>query len=353
KIPINAFIAGPMAGGSLANNDSDNVLRRAVSEEWWNVVCPPEKVVTMRLHDAMKEMSINENSDSQEMMGRWAETLLEMSAPCVSIEDGTPFDFSFIGSSRVLSIWPSYGNSPTLKYFAWSPLITASLFHNFHVLSPHGAPESLGPIGSPPYGFQSFRPYSSSATPITGLLGIHVRRGDFVRHCANLADAGMDYNAWNLLGTRSHTAQPVDGGIWPALPDILNVPDGKTHRDAAFDHCWPSPEAMVSRVHNVRANAAAGGAFPPQDLRRVYIATDGDKSWIAELAAELKADGWDVLGSYDMELSTEEKAVVQAVDMSVLVAAETFIAVGFSSLSSNVVQIRLAGGRDPQTIHFW
>ncbi|KAJ6490962.1 hypothetical protein C8R45DRAFT_867858 [Mycena sanguinolenta] len=86
----------------------------------------------------------------------------------------------------------------------------------------------------------------------------------------------------------------------------------------------------------------------------MYIATNGDRAWVRDLAVLLVADGWkEVKSSWDMELTLEEQAVAQAVDMGVLTAAEAFIGVGFSSMTSNAVQIRLAAGRHPESIHFW
>ncbi|KAJ7024506.1 hypothetical protein C8F04DRAFT_1131281 [Mycena alexandri] len=364
-IPMNAFVSGPTGGGPLSadgESDSHGLMRRAVSEEWWNVVCPRKDVVVVKMYDAMRQMRLDDTSDGEEMLSKWANKLLKMSAPCVSVEGGPPFDYLFIGSRRVISLWPSYGGSPTLKYFAWSPLITATLLHNFQLFSPHGAPDFLTPIGSRPYRFQSYPRYRPSSRPFTGLLGIHVRRGDYDGHCINLANGGADFNAWNLLGTPGITRRPSRPGfqsstppgyVWPALPDYLDVPAGKSRHDAAFDHCWPSPEAIAARVHEVREAAASGVAYPHQDLRKVYIASNGDMNFIGPLAALLRADGWDVSSSLDMELTLEGHAVSQAVDMAVLTGAESFIGVGFSSVTSNVVQIRLAAGRAPQTIHFW
>ncbi|KAJ6568920.1 hypothetical protein B0H19DRAFT_1349618, partial [Mycena capillaripes] len=345
-VPMNAMMSGPTGGGPLSSNgESDSLMRRAVSKEWWDIVCPAAKVVVINVQDTMREMGLDGNSDGQEIMAAWGRKLLEMSAPCVSVVGTSVFDYILIGSSRVISLWPSYGNSPTLKYFAWSPLITAALFRNFDVLSLHAPPKSLAPH------------------PISGLLGVHVRRGDYEGHCVALANGGADYNAWNLLGTPG-IARPASTSlnfpsstshsyVWPAIPDYLNVSEGQSRRDAAFAHCWPSPEAIVARVHAVRASAAAGTSSPQQDLRKVYISTNGNESWVTDLAALLRIDGWDTSSSFDMTLNAEQHAVSQAVDMSVLASAESFIGDGFSSLTSNVVQIRLGGGRDPRTMHFW
>ncbi|KAJ6529733.1 hypothetical protein B0H19DRAFT_1193152 [Mycena capillaripes] len=364
-VPMNALVSGPTGGGPLSSDgESDSLMRRAVSKEWWDIVCPTAEVVVVNVQDTMREFGLDGSSDGEEIMAAWTRKLLKISAPCVSVQGTSVFDYIFIGSSRVISLWPSYGDSPTLKYFAWSPLITAALFRNFDVLSPHAPPKSLAPVTqSRPSTVESFRPYHASEQPIAGLLGIHVRRGDYEGHCVNLANGGADYNAWNLLGTPGITrpaytspdfqSSTPHSYVWPAIPDYLNVPESQSRRDAAFAHCWPSPEAIVARVHAVRASAATGASSPQQYLRRVYISTNGDKAWVSDLAALLQADEWEVSSSFDMALNAEQQAVSQAVDMSVLASAESFIGDGFSSLSSNVVQIRLGGGRDPRTIHFW
>jgi hypothetical protein len=247
----------------------------------------------------------------------------------------------FIGDNRVLSVWPGYGASPTLKYFAWSALITGALHRNFALLSNQPPPWFLPPVRTA-FG-TTYKPYHPSDTPFRGLLGIHVRRGDYEGHCINLAAGGADYNGWNQFGTPGIKSRPTfmkevppkfAGYVYPALPDYLNVTEGQTRRDAAYAHCWPSPEAIMLRARNVRDASASGDEFPPQALRAVYISTNGERGWVADLAQLLKADGWEQVSStYDMDLTLEERAVGQAVDMSVLTGAETFIGVGVSVLS--------------------
>ncbi|KAJ7342468.1 hypothetical protein DFH08DRAFT_874333 [Mycena albidolilacea] len=358
-IPANAFTSGSTTGGPLSSDGTDRLMRRAVSEEWYNVVCPRTEVVTLDLHGTTRELGLDDNSEGVDIMDRWAKKLSEMTAPCVSVDGGPLFSYVIFSSKRLISLWPSYSQGPALKYFAWSPLVTAAVFRNFQLLSQHPPPQALTPTGDRPHTFRSFPPYNSSAPPILGLLGIHLRRGDFKQHCYRLVREGLEYNAWNQLGTPEITVRPVlhpstpPGYAWPALPDYLDIRQGQSRGDTAFDHCWPSAETIVSRVNAIRQSAESGGAFPSQNLRRIYIATNGDPSWIGNLAVHLRADGWDVSSSFDMQLTLEEHTVAQAVDMSVLAGAESFIGAGFSSLTSNVVQIRLAGGKHPETIHFW
>ncbi|KAJ7696365.1 hypothetical protein B0H16DRAFT_1350503 [Mycena metata] len=364
RIPMNALVSGPTGGGPLSANGTDSLMRRAVSQEWWDTVCPKQDVVVVKLHDAQHELRVDDKTDAAELSVRWAKKLREMSAPCVSIEGGPVFHYLLIGSHRVLSVWPTYSVAPTLKYFAWSPLIAQALSRNFHILSAGPLPAALTQSYPSPYSstaasnsVASFRPYHPSAPPIAGLLGLHVRRGDFEAHCVRLADAGWEYNAWNLLGTPAY-APASNTSLWPALPDYLDVrvADRETRHAAAMRHCWPSRAAMVQRVRDVRAGAgpnAGSRDVQAQPLNRIYISTDAAPDFVRELTADLQAEGWAVFSSLDLELHREEQAVVQAVDMSVLVAAEEFVGVGFSSLTSNVVQLRLASGREARTTHFW
>ncbi|KAJ7615942.1 hypothetical protein FB45DRAFT_757303 [Roridomyces roridus] len=184
-----------------------------------------------------------------------------------------------------------------------------------------------------------------------GLLALHIRRGDFIQHCHHLIRWNARYLTWNNFGDPTIRSEHPD---LPTLPDYLSIPDGVSHEDAVWAHCWQTTEEIVQRVRAVRLQSASGEHFPAQHLRRVYIATNGEREWVDGLTELLKADGWDsVWTSLDMQLTMEEVAVDEAVDMSALAAAETFIGEGFSSFTSNVVQFRLAGGRHPGTNRLW
>ncbi|KAJ7157781.1 hypothetical protein C8R46DRAFT_1112844 [Mycena filopes] len=356
-IPMNALTSGPTGGGSWGP-DAKPGVPLPVSQKWWASSCPDAEVVEVNVGDTVRELNITDSTQGDERLRLWGEKLLGIEAACVKIVGGSPFDYMFIGSDRVLSMWDSYGASPTLKQYAWSALITRALSRNFALVSPGPLPTALAPAlsrivttpgaGSPdsPYLLTAFRPLPASAPPIRGLLGLHLRRGDYEEHCNNLAWWGSGFNAWNQFGDPSVR----ETKRFPALPDYLSLRSAtnESRFDAAHRHCWPTPEEIVERVRAVRAEAHG------QELRSVYMATNGKAEWVADVAAKLRADGWEMVSSsLDMKLAKDEFAVSQAVDMGVLVAAETFIGVGFSSLSSNVVQLRLAGGREPSTCRFW
>ncbi|KAJ7663092.1 hypothetical protein DFH06DRAFT_1087918 [Mycena polygramma] len=336
-IPMTAFTTGPTGGGSWGSNPNtlpvNPAVPHGVSQRWWEAACPPEKVVEVQLGATMEELNITDATSGAERLLRWAEKLREMPQECVSVVGGTSFDFVFMNlPEKVLSLWPSYGSSPTLTEFTWSPLITRALFRNRR------------------YALSAFAPLriSTPSPSFPRLLALHIRRGDFETHCALLAERGMGFNAWAGLGdTHARGTGGVDGGM--------------SRKDAAMGHCWPDVEDIVARVRSVRAEYLSSSSpelssqkqAPPRRLDTIYIATNAERAWVDLLAERLRKEGWRVGSSLDMWTSEEERAVGQAVDMGVLVGAEVFIGQGFSSLTSNVVQLRLAGGRAPGTIRFW
>ncbi|CAK5269263.1 unnamed protein product [Mycena citricolor] len=375
EIPFTAMLAGAIGGGPLsADGTSDPLTRRSVSEAHWDIVCPVWSRYYINVKDMRKAEHHEEHTDAEQIMAYWVDKLRRINTPCVSLTKWSVFDylqvvFVFliwlladltrlrnIGGPQILSLWPTgYGDSPILKHFAWSPLITQALSENWALLSSVPPPPSLSTDHSSANPFILHPPYPASSPSIPHLLAVHVRRGDYEGHCQFLADVNAQYNAWNALGEPAPARPSPRAGFrsaipanytWPRIPDHLDVRAGESGRDARVRHCWPTLEQIVAKVRAVRTRAPG--------LERVYVATDGERAWVGALAARLKRDGWrEVVSSFDVRLSREQFAVSQAVDMSVLAAAEEFIGDGFSSLSSNVVQIRLAAGKDAQTIHFW
>ncbi|KAJ6487435.1 hypothetical protein C8R47DRAFT_1072092 [Mycena vitilis] len=363
RVPMNAFTSGPTGGGSLGP-DVNPAVPLAAPLKWWNTVCPKNQVVRIHAAETVKELNFTDATPGYELLMGWANKLRSIEAPCVEVFGGRPFDYILIGGRKVLSMWPSYGSSPTLTQFAWSALVTRALARNHALFSSASPPPylireavrrlsltSVADSASAPRSLAAFRPYPASAPPIPGLLAIHVRRGDFQKHCAWLADYdGVDFSGWTSFGSPDvHRT-----GAYPQLPDYRDIPPGVSFHDATLAHCLPTPDQIVAKVRAVRAASASGKKYPAQNLRAVYIATNGEREWVAGLVGLLKADGWDMVStSLDLELARDEVAISQAIDSAVLVGAETFIGVGFSSMTSNVVQLRLAAGRHPDTIRLW
>lgn len=219
----------------------------------------------------------------------------------------------------MLDAWPSLVQSPILREFTWSPLIEIAFDQNREVFAPTTV--YVPPLGTipmmahPPPGFIS--PSAARYAPIPGLLALHIRRGDFREHCANLARWGSGFEANNDFAE---------------MPDKFGYPPD-TDDDARIalqrPHCYPSVAEIVQRAVAERATQHAQGHAPLTD---VYIMTNGADEWIAELKAALRASGgWrTVASSRDLQVNWEQKFVKQAVDMLIGQRAQVFVGNGVS-----------------------
>ncbi|KAI5117565.1 hypothetical protein M0805_009643 [Coniferiporia weirii] len=316
-VPLNAFISGPSAGGPMP-------APRAVSSEYWEIVCPPVKRVRINSNDAP---NIDEGD---ELMDWWVTKLKSVPEKCVEVGNDPPvFNWFLFGSERVLSLWPSLSISPIVKDFAWSPLVTAGVARNLALLTPSPSSPSLDNPGVPDLGARD--------DSFHGLVAVHLRRGDYVRHCPRLAQWGATYMGYNQFTSLPDRFSPPEFGA-------LNSLDGRT--DYYMAHCWPDVPAIVAKLAEVRAGNP--------ELRRVYVLTNGWGWWVDELRAALLKDGWDGLrSSLDVVVDAEQKYVAMAIDMAIAERAEVFVGNGFSSLSSNIVMLRMAKEMDPRSNRFW
>lgn len=217
---------------------------------------------------------------------------------------------------RLLDAWPSLSKSPILREFAWAPLVELAFDQNREVFAPtttYAPPLGAIPMAHPPLGFVS--PSAARYRPIPGLLALHIRRGDFREHCANLARWGSRFEANNDFAE---------------MPDKFHYPPD-TDDDARIalqrPHCFPSVDEIVQRAVAERATQHAQGHTPLTD---VYIMTNGAEEWIAELRAGLHAaGGWrTVASSRDLQVNWEQKFVKQAVDMLIGQRAQVFVGNG-------------------------
>lgn len=203
------------------------------------------------------------------------------------------------GSTRVLSIWPGLARSPIIADYAWSPLVRSAVERNFALLQSHSAHWP--------------RTVSASAPTIPGLVAVHLRRGDYVRHCPRLFTWGATFFGFNQF---------------PELPDRFDPP-----RFTSFDglekyylaRCWPTIPQIVAKLAEVRR------ARP--SLRRAYVLTNGWVWWVNSLRDALQADGWDdPKSSLDITLDSEQSYVAMAVDMAIAERAEVFVGNGVSAV---------------------
>jgi hypothetical protein len=214
---------------------------------------------------------------------------------------------------RLFNLLTSYSKSPILTHFGWSPLITAALAANARII--HPSLSSLAP--------SSFSPYSKPK-PFSGLLALHVRRGDYVDHCRLLAGWSSHFMGFNEF---------------PGLPDRFypltesdQRPLGEGEQQAWYSpHCFPSIDQIVSRVREVRR-----ALLSTTDLTRVYIMSNGRPEWLRELKHALEEDAvrgtmgpWKhITTSRDLRLTREQQHNGQMVDMAIAQRAEVFIGNG-------------------------
>ncbi|CAK5266997.1 unnamed protein product [Mycena citricolor] len=327
RIPLNAFISGPLAGGA-----PEEPHKRAVSAAFFEQVCARDQIRTVR---ATADTPSGEmGASTLEVLDWWVEHLKSVEGVrCVEIASEEPvFNRYFFGSEHILALLPALFASPILSKFTWSPLVRSAVARNFAVLRPLDNAQLYPPLRN----FNS--PIAPSNETFAGLLAVHLRQGDYVRHCPRLA-------AWNstYLGINTH----------PALPDRFVAGAGtESESETAAEymqHCLPSVEQLVQRLHTVRAEHGDEGS----PLQRVFLLTNARTGVVSELRERLLEDGWtDVWSSYDLLLDSAQKGVAMAVDMSIAESAAVFLGNGFSSLTGNVVMLRLARGLDPRTMRF-
>ena len=200
--------------------------------------------------------------------------------------------FRFFGSDRLVSLWPDLSKHPILTTFQWSPLVHSGVLRNFALLQPTSV-KSL---------------YDTSPQSILpGLVAVHLRRGDYNRHCPRLAAWHTGYNGLNAF---------------PALPDRFELPpDGEDVEAYYMRHCLPTDDQIVERLRAVREQHPT--------LRRVYVLTNERSWWLNGLKKALQKDGWDDLkSSLDNRLDSAQTYVAMAIDMAIAEKAEVFVGNG-------------------------
>ncbi|EIW63861.1 uncharacterized protein TRAVEDRAFT_111583 [Trametes versicolor FP-101664 SS1] len=325
-IPFSALIAGPIVGDKFPEGDHTPL---AVHRDYFDAMCP-DKVTFIR--EDISEIISFKNS-AKEITDGWHDKLAGVKDQCVqtAINSGQIYNFDVFGDPRaMLDIWPELSTSPILTHFRWSPLVELAFDTNRAFFLPATSAE--------PY--TSHQPHLTNAERypvIPGLMALHVRRGDFGDHCRFLGSFAADYAAFSALrGLPDRFAPPRTGNA---------EADADVHRS----HCYPSVREIVARVREIRASAAGQG------LQRLHIMTNGDGVFIAELRTALGRDqDWKMItSSRDLSLNWEQKYVAQAVDMLVGQRAQVLIGNGFSTMTSNIVTMRMANRIRPDSTRFW
>ncbi|KAG1878746.1 hypothetical protein C8R48DRAFT_688255 [Suillus tomentosus] len=352
RIPLSAIISGPIIGSSFPPGDA---APRAVSREYFKKVCPSPTIIDS--WDVNEHLRLDDNVPALEIFEKWVERLNSIDDPCVEIrqESYQLFEIWLFGSRRILSMWPILSKSPILTDFSWSPLIYQAYAENAHLFTPTSSsfgflPSFMRPSGQQqtPTPLHDVHPVvkSKEMDTIPGLLALHIRRGDFSGHCSHLANWSSNWNGFNQFS---------------ALPDKFKVPtDGgwgvttEANTNMYFKACFPTIEQIVEKVQNVLGDQRRlYGSV--KELKSIYVMTNGDVEWLQQLReALMQVKKWDaVVTSRDMKLSWEAKPVAQAVDMLIGQRAQVLIGNGFSSLTSNIVMLRMLMDIPSEDTRFW
>ncbi|KAG9027349.1 hypothetical protein FRB95_007836 [Tulasnella sp. JGI-2019a] len=328
EIPLNAFISGPAAGAPVIERNEKLHHPRAVTRKFFDKVCPSSRVTYLDVGEVRRKYGIEEHTQPStlKMMDAWVTELAEMEDSCVVVR-GDDFVWTFGAyGPRLTSMWPTVKDSPVYGQLNWSPLVQGIVANNLRLLAPKlvAAPDEA----------------SAAPSILPGTLAIHLRRGDFERHCVHLANMGSVFAGWANL---------------PQLPDRLPDDTSSMTREERMSRCYPRVDQLIQKVRTVKRewDAAAGGTSGRSQLQRVYVLTNAEVEYRQSLTQLLKGDGWgDVVMSMDLEVRNEEKEVAVAADMMIAEIAEVFLGNGWSSLTSNVNVMRLVRGSAPESNRF-
>ncbi|KAF8651104.1 hypothetical protein AX16_004879 [Volvariella volvacea WC 439] len=201
----------------------------SVNVDLWRRVCSNEDVVVVSSEDMPEEPV-----DGQALVEWWVEKLTRgdiARAKCVQV-DGIErrkraepiFDKHLFGSPRIHSLLPGLLSSPIITHFGWSPLINMVLSKNWDLLKPElgisnstqaisAAPKERRPppLSTQPTVGPPSPPSRNTTQPVLrfpGMLAVHLRRGDYGRHCPRLASWGSMYMGVNRLPSLADRFEP-------------------------------------------------------------------------------------------------------------------------------------------------
>ncbi|KAK7018574.1 hypothetical protein R3P38DRAFT_2983304, partial [Favolaschia claudopus] len=322
RTPLTAIVSGPMAGGLWGPDDD---APRSISARWFDVVCPESERYLIHTEE-VKPIVANLSGDA--LFTHWQKILLDSDERCIEIVPPTPdidhlpqvFDLWLFGTTRVLSLWESFSKSPTSRFLAPSPIVQAAISRNEYLFLPRGPRP----------------PHPAPRDAFARTLAIHLRRGDYLTHCQNMASWGSTYYSWALL--------PVIVDRFTPLP-----PDDPARAETMLSHCLPTIAQLVQKIHDAREDYIEAGEGRVLDV--LYLLTNEHGSWLDELTTELKAAGWyTIVTSRDLQLDAEQTDVSMAIDMHLARKAAVFVGNGWSSFTSNIIHQRLVDGREPISI---
>ncbi|KAF8167276.1 hypothetical protein B0H34DRAFT_681214 [Crassisporium funariophilum] len=333
--PLNALLSGPSAGGPW---DPEDDAPRSISEAWFDVVCPKAERRIIFTGDVKPAVYWEMGNI---IFDHWQKVLTDAPERCVEVTvgpndtDAVPqtFDLWLWGSTRVLSLWDAFRDSPVTRLLAPSPVVRAAVDRNEYLFLPRG-PRPAHP---------------ASRNPYDRMLAVHLRRGDYEGHCTNLANWNTTFYSWNLLPfLPDQFEHPSPIGYEPGK----NTPEGYAHY---LKHCYPNHDQILEKIEKSREEyirAAKPGEYRTLDV--IFLLTNDRTSWVDDLKATLQKSKWHtVVTTRDLEMDQEQKDAGMTVDMEFARMAAVFIGNGWSSFTSNIVHRRLADKKEPISTRFF
>jgi len=338
----------------------DPSIPSPISSRVFDRICPKKEryivdVELARAH-AVKEGMIDDPKEYNDLSGRklldvWVSMLDSPGVKdqkCVETRWNTMpiFDIWFFGSwSRMLDLWDTLVQSPTMKNLGWSKLILQTYAKNIQFfatkkdlktiqpptihkkrawdwLAPEYASSNTPSQSSHqnPYHFlnhSSLPTHLSNDTAPLPLLVLHVRRGDFKDHCMNLAEWSSTYNAINAFPEfaardkfvvpkvnehrngvveRRNVSTSAEVGLQRRYADPTEVSSMAERKAIYARHCFPDAGQIVQRVRDVVKDyhtfveSSNSPKSANQRMKKVYIMTNGDKKWLNEVKEALMED---------------------------------------------------------------
>jgi hypothetical protein len=229
----------------------------------------------------------------------------------------TDLIWSYLASPAINPVWPSFQKYLT-NHFRWSDEVLAIVDRAQAELRLKSKLTSVS-LEREPY------------------MALHLRRGDFEDHCKTLAERHEGTTTWTTLPFLQSTMLP------PSL-DTSNA-------TSIMQHCYPNLYRILDAVsHQARSHP---------HLRTLHVLHDGawDHPFVFlqyyKLAEALKNTAWAegqgwtngpmvrVTHSGDLPIARGERDWTVCVDVELGRRAEVFIGNGYSSLSTQVIALRL------------
>ncbi|KAK0476662.1 hypothetical protein IW261DRAFT_1367446 [Armillaria novae-zelandiae] len=270
----------------------------SLSAAAFDTVCPTEQVTHVTIeapHDELWQTALD---------------VLSSNDRCITV-DNWVLTWSFLESASAAEIFPSFSVYLS-THFLWSLPIQ-------HLAAKTHAALNLR---SPSY-------------PVADhYIALHLRRGDFSSHCLYLAESQKNFTTWATLPSLN---------ILPTALDVQNS-------SSVMEHCYPTLPRVIDAIRI--------GIERAPHARVLHILHDAKwdhplvytHMWKIEKA--VKTWGWvdRVTHSGMIPAGWGEGDFTVGVDVEVASKAAFFIGVGYSSLTSQVVALRLAGGQDEGSV---